>query len=183
MKISEIRRQYPQYSELSDKELADALHAKFYPTMELGDFYERVGLSKSGIGAAVSKGIESLISSGKTAIGALTGSPEEAAKAALARGEDMDTRYADQVSLEKVKKAYAERGILPAAGEAISQVPAAIAEQAPNIAATLGSARAGEQSLNKKIHKLLRGKLRNQKVMLKSSRILLKRKLMSKPAK
>ena len=143
MKISEIRQQYPQYSELSDKELADALHAKFYPTMELGDFYERVGLSKSGIGAAVSKGIESLISSGKTAIGALTGSPEEAAKAALARGEDMDTRYADQVSLEKVKKAYAERGILPAAGEAISQVPAAIAEQAPNIAATLGSARAG----------------------------------------
>ena len=69
MKISEIRRQYPQYSELSDKELADALHAKYYPTMELGDFYERVGLAKSGIGAAVSKGIESLISSGRTAVG------------------------------------------------------------------------------------------------------------------
>ena len=98
MKISEIRQQYPQYKELSDKELADALHAKYYPDMELGDFYERIGLAKSGIGAAVSKGIESLISSGRTAVGALTGSPEEAARAALERGEDIDTRYADQVS-------------------------------------------------------------------------------------
>ena len=98
---------------------------------------------KEGIGAAVGKGLESLISSGRTAIGALTGSPEEAAQAGLKRGEDIGTRYADQVSLDKVKKAYEERGILPAAGEAISQIPAALAEQVPNLAATLGSARAG----------------------------------------
>jgi hypothetical protein len=143
MKISEIRQKYPQYKELSDRELADALHNKFYPDMELGDFYERVGLTKTGIGAAVGKGIESLISSGRTAVGALTGSPEEAAQAGLKRGEDIGARYADQVSLDKVKKAYAERGILPAAGEAISQIPAALAEQVPNLAATLGSARAG----------------------------------------
>jgi hypothetical protein len=143
MKISEIRQQYPQYKELSDRELADALHDKFYPDMELGDFYERVGLTKKGIGAAVGKGLESLISSGRTAIGALTGSPEEAAQAGLKRGEDIGTRYADQVSLEKVKKAYEKDGVLSAAGEAISQVPAALAEQAPNLAATLGTARAG----------------------------------------
>jgi len=97
---------------------------------------------KEGIGAAVGKGLESLISSGKTAIGSLTGSPEEAAKAALERGEDIDRRYAQQVSLDKVKKAY-EKGLLPAAGEVISQIPAAIAEQLPNIATTLGGARAG----------------------------------------
>jgi len=98
---------------------------------------------KEGIGAAVGKGLESLISSGRTAIGALTGSPEEAAQAGLKRGEDIGTRYADQVSLDKVKKAYEERGILPAAGEAVSQIPAALAEQVPNLAATFGSARAG----------------------------------------
>jgi hypothetical protein len=98
---------------------------------------------KEGIGAAVGKGLESLISSGKTAIGSLTGSPEEAAKAALERGEDIDRRYAQQVSLDKVKEAYEKKGILPAAGEALSQVPAAIAEQLPNIATTLGGARAG----------------------------------------
>jgi hypothetical protein len=98
---------------------------------------------KEGIGAAVGKGLESLISSGKTAIGSLTGSPEEAAKAALERGEDIDRRYAQQVSLDKVKEAYEKKGVLSAAGEAISQVPAAIAEQVPNIATTLGGARAG----------------------------------------
>jgi hypothetical protein len=99
---------------------------------------------KTGIGAALSKGVESLISSGRTGISALMGSPEEAAKAGLARGEDMGQRYEDQVSLDKVKQAYAERGILPAAGEALSQIPAAIAEQVPNIGATLASARAGQ---------------------------------------
>jgi len=33
MNISEIRQQYPEYNNLGDKELADALHAKFYPDM------------------------------------------------------------------------------------------------------------------------------------------------------
>jgi hypothetical protein len=99
---------------------------------------------KTGIGAALGKGVESLISSGRTGISALMGSPEEAARAGLARGEDMSRRYEDQVSLEKVQQAYRERGILPAAGEALSQIPAAIAEQVPNIGATLASARAGQ---------------------------------------
>ena len=99
---------------------------------------------KTGIGAALGKGVESLISSGRTGISALMGSPEDAARAGLARGEDMGQRYEDQVSLEKVQQAYRERGILPAAGEALSQIPAAIAEQVPNIGATLASARAGQ---------------------------------------
>jgi hypothetical protein len=98
---------------------------------------------KEGLGAAVGKGIESLISSGRTAIGALTGSAEEAAAAGLERGEGISKKYADQVSLDKVKEAYEKKGVLSAAGEAISQVPAALAEQAPNLAATFGSARAG----------------------------------------
>lgn len=143
MKISEIRKEYPQYESLSDRELADALHNKFYPNMDLGDFYERVGLTKTGIGAAASKGIESLISSGRTAFGALTGSAEEAAKAGLERGKDISTRYADQVSLDKVKQAYEKDGVVSAAKEALGQIPAALAEQAPNIATTLAGARAG----------------------------------------
>ena len=98
---------------------------------------------KKGIGAAVGRGLESLISSGRTAYGALTGSPEEAAQAALERGEAIGRKYETPGGLEAVKKAYAERGILPAAGEVLSQIPGAIAEQAPNIAATLGAARLG----------------------------------------
>jgi len=98
---------------------------------------------KTGIGAAVGKGVESIISSGRTAYGALTGDAEEAARAGLERGEALNKKYADQVSLQKVKDAYNKDGVLSAAGEALSQIPAAIAEQAPNLAAMAGSARLG----------------------------------------
>jgi len=98
---------------------------------------------KTGIGAAVGKGVESLISSGRTALGAATGDAEAAARAGLERGEAMGKKYADQVSLQKVKDAYNKDGVLSAAGEALSQIPAALAEQAPNLAAMAGSARLG----------------------------------------
>jgi len=144
MNISEVRSKFPQYKDLSDKQLADALHEKFYPDIPLPEFYEQVGYSKKGLGAAVSKGAESLISQARTGISSLLGgSPEEAAKAGISRGKDIGERYAEQTSLDKVIKAYKEKGILPAAGEVVSQIPAALAEQAPNIAALAGSARAG----------------------------------------
>jgi hypothetical protein len=95
---------------------------------------------KEGVMAAFGKGLESLLGSSKTAVGAFTGSPEEAALAGLERQKQ--SPYADQVSLEKVSEAY-KRGLLPAAGEVARQVPLAIAEQAPNVLATLGSARLG----------------------------------------
>ena len=98
---------------------------------------------KKGLGAAVGKGIESLISSGRTAFGALTGSPEEAAVEAQQRQEGISRKYADQVGLDKVKEAYEKRGVLPAAGEVLSQIPYAIAEQAPQLATMFGGARAG----------------------------------------
>lgn len=46
MKISEIRKQYPQYDILSDGELATALHQKFYPNLEFKDFSKRIGYLK-----------------------------------------------------------------------------------------------------------------------------------------
>lgn len=45
--IADIRAKYPQYDRLSDQELADKLHAKFYAQMDKADFYGRVGLSES----------------------------------------------------------------------------------------------------------------------------------------
>jgi hypothetical protein len=97
----------------------------------------------TGLFAAAGKGLESLIGAGTTAVGATFGSPEEAARAALTRQKQMEEKYADQVSLEKVKEAYEKRGILSAAGEALSQIPYALAEQAPNLAATIGGAKLG----------------------------------------
>lgn len=45
MNLSEIRQQYPQYQDLSDDELAGALHRKFYPDMDKADFDQRIGLA------------------------------------------------------------------------------------------------------------------------------------------
>ena len=142
MKISEIRKQYPQYKELSDKELADALHDKFYPDMPLGDFYERIGLAKSGIGAAVMKGLESYASQARTA---LSGASEESARAGIARGEKISSEYAAQADPEKVIKAYEEKGLLPAVGTAATMVPYAVAEQTPTLASSIAGAQLGQK--------------------------------------
>ena len=45
--IAEIREKYPQYSDMPDAALADALHSKFYADMPKTDFYTKVGLTPS----------------------------------------------------------------------------------------------------------------------------------------
>ena len=97
---------------------------------------------KEGIGAALRGGAERLLSTTQTGIESLFDA-EGAARRGVERGEDISRRFAPGADLEAVKKAYQERGLLSAAGEAISQIPGAIAEQAPNIAAALGGARLG----------------------------------------
>ena len=42
--IAEIRAKYPQYSDMSDAALADALYKKFYSDMPRADFDAKVGL-------------------------------------------------------------------------------------------------------------------------------------------
>ena len=42
--ITEIRQKYPQYNDLSDSDLADKLHAKFYPDMPRDQFDAKVGV-------------------------------------------------------------------------------------------------------------------------------------------
>jgi hypothetical protein len=133
---------YPIQEGTSPQEAWRAAKQK-YPEAFVTKAAEAVPPPKKGLMADIGRGAESLVSSARTAYGALTGSPEEAAQAALERGEAISRKYEAPGGLEAVKKAYAERGILPAAGEALSQIPGAIAEQAPNIAATLGAARLG----------------------------------------
>lgn len=97
---------------------------------------------KAGISGALGLGLESLISSGKTALGALT-EPEQAGQEALLRQQKLQEKYEEPASWERVKQAYEQKGLFPAAGEALSQIPKAIAEQAPQMGATLGGARLG----------------------------------------
>ena len=45
MDIAEIRRKFPQYGDMSDGELAKALHAKFYADMPFDQFSGKIGLT------------------------------------------------------------------------------------------------------------------------------------------
>jgi hypothetical protein len=90
-------------------------------------FAEEAPARKKGILAQAGKGLESLISSARTAGASLTGDAEAAAKAGVKRSQDISSRYEEAADFDKVKKLYEERGILPAAGEAVSQIPGAIA--------------------------------------------------------
>jgi hypothetical protein len=53
--IAEIRAQYPQYQDMSDKALADALYTKFYSDLPRSDFDAKVGLTteRANVGAEV----------------------------------------------------------------------------------------------------------------------------------
>lgn len=43
--IAEIRAKYPQYGDMSDQQIADALHAKFYGDMPRAEFDAKIGLT------------------------------------------------------------------------------------------------------------------------------------------
>jgi hypothetical protein len=97
---------------------------------------------KKGFGAALGSGTESFIGALRTGAESIF-SPEEAARKGLEREEARAGKYADQVGLDKLKEVYAKQGLTGAIGEVGRQIPLAILEQAPNIAATLGSAKLG----------------------------------------
>lgn len=44
--LAEVRQQFPQYGDMTDGALADALHTKFYSDMPRADFDAKLGLSK-----------------------------------------------------------------------------------------------------------------------------------------
>lgn len=44
MNIADFRKQYPQYDSLSDTQLADKLHSKYYSNLDKDDFYSKFGV-------------------------------------------------------------------------------------------------------------------------------------------
>jgi hypothetical protein len=95
----------------------------------------------AGIGEAIKGGTKRLVESIRTGIEAPFIGGEEAATKGLARQEAIKERPA--ASLDEIKRIYKSDGFLPAAKEAISQIPAGIAEQAPFIGTMIGGARLG----------------------------------------
>ncbi|MEW8389137.1 MAG: hypothetical protein AB2660_16600 [Candidatus Thiodiazotropha sp.] len=61
MNIDEVRTKYPEYDDLSDKQLADAIHKKYYSDLDVEDFYQKIGFSEpKGFGAQLQDEIESI---------------------------------------------------------------------------------------------------------------------------
>lgn len=54
--LTEIRQKFPQYDDLSDAQLVDAVHRKFYSDMPRADFDAKVGFKSEAEGAAPSSG-------------------------------------------------------------------------------------------------------------------------------
>lgn len=95
-----------------------------------------------GIGAALKGGFKRFGSGLETALESII-DPQQAAERGLERGQKISEQYAPGASLERVKQRYEKDGLFSAAKEAVGQIPAALAEQAPNMAAALGGARLG----------------------------------------
>jgi len=76
--MAEVRSQYPQYSDMSDDQLAGALHSKFYADMPEADFRAKIGLKESDKKPEMSTG-ESLK---QTAIGGAREIGKQASSAA-----------------------------------------------------------------------------------------------------
>lgn len=100
-------------------------------------------VKKSTIGSELVRGGKQLASSIRTGAGALTGSPEEAAMAGVARSQAIGEEAGEGASFDAVKRAYKDKGLLSAAGEVASQIPRALAGQVPQLAAMAGGAKLG----------------------------------------
>jgi hypothetical protein len=100
------------------------------------------GPKQSTIGSELVRGAKQALSSGRTGFGSIF-DPNEAARAGVARSEAIGQEAGEGVSLEAVKKAYRDKGLLSAAGEAVSQVPRALAGQGANLASMYAGAKAG----------------------------------------
>jgi hypothetical protein len=101
------------------------------------------GEEKGGVSGALSKGLESLTSSLTTATEAGLGDANAAAKRALKRQKAAGEVYADETGLDKLQKRWDEEGLGGAFKEVMRQTPLVIAEQFPNLGASLASARLG----------------------------------------
>ena len=94
----------------------------------------------AGVGEALVGSTKRLVSSARTALEAPFGG-EEAALKGLERQQAITQRPG--ASLEEVKRVYEQEGLFPAAKEAISQIPSAIAEQAPILGTMAAGYRTG----------------------------------------
>jgi len=98
---------------------------------------------RKGILADVMGGAENLLNIGKTGIAALTGNTNAAAQAGIEREKNLQQKYESGFQPEKITSEFDKGNYLSAAGEALKQVPSAVAGLAPSVGQEFGLAAAG----------------------------------------
>ena len=72
--LTDFRTKYPQYDNISDKDLADALHRKYYSDLDVNDYYQRLGLDQGTnyleLTGEMGKGVVRVFGSGLLSAGA-----------------------------------------------------------------------------------------------------------------
>jgi hypothetical protein len=99
--------------------------------------------TRKGLLADVAGGAENLLNISKTGIAALMGDSNAAAQAGLERQAQLQKQYESGFQPEKILSEYDKGNYLSAAGEAISQVPSAVASLLPSAGQAATSAVAG----------------------------------------
>ena len=113
---------------------------------ETFSFEDALKPQEASIGKRFASSFERAGTSIGTGVKAAIGTPEEAAaaaKAGAAEQERISRETGRTRGFDEVKDIYQREGFLPAAGEFVSQIPGAVAEQGANIAGTLGAGFAG----------------------------------------
>jgi hypothetical protein len=98
---------------------------------------------RKGLLADVAGGAENLLNISKTGIAALMGDSNAAAQAGLERQKNLQQKYESGFQPEKILAEYDKGNYLSAAGEALSQVPSAVASLLPSAGQAATSAVAG----------------------------------------
>ncbi len=113
--IAQIRRDYPQYKGMSDRQLADALHGKFYPSMPIDTFYTKVGIKSPETDS------DSLLSTAKRALQSGTGNLLEdvggLSKRYLGTGLGADTLGKSMTEDARTGRSAADRAMFAAQAE------------------------------------------------------------------
>jgi hypothetical protein len=114
------------------------------PTAPEETIFRRPPPETSFLGEAA-RSAESLASSVRTGLGSLLGEEEAAAaaEAGLERQQAIAERYGAAPSFQDYVQTYREDGLLPAIGEAISDVPEFISSQVPVITSLVAGSRLG----------------------------------------
>lgn len=100
--IAEIRQQYPQYKDMTDQQLADSLHQKFYSDMPREQFNQKVGFTPRGTGEYAAGLVDQFIQ-GAPVVGPAMQNASAAITAAAAPlySETGDTSFTDRYAANR----------------------------------------------------------------------------------